>query len=33
MSKIKIDKVIVRAGTKISDVIGDELYKKHEKIF
>lgn len=29
----EIDKVIVRAGTKISDVIRDELYKKHRSRF
>lgn len=33
LSQSKIDKVIVRAGTKISDVIRNELYKKNNNIF
>jgi len=33
LNQSKIDKVIVRAGTKISDVIRNELYKKHNRIF
>ena len=28
----KIDRVIVRAGTRVSDVIRDKLYKKHKRL-
>jgi len=33
LNQSRIDKVIVRAGTKISDIIRDKLYKKHKNVY